>query len=101
MTEFVYGRRPVYEALRAGQRSMHKLWLAEGTGGGIVEDILRLARERGVAMEWIPRARLDRMAPAAFGEPRRGRGHHQGLVAQVSAVAYQELEGFLKGLMPH
>ena len=88
--EFVYGRRPVFELLQAGKRSLHKLWVARGIAGGVVEDVLRLARERGVPIEWVPRDRLDRMAP----------GHHQGLIAQTSAVAFLEIEDFLKSRDP-
>jgi len=88
MASWVYGRRPVFETLQAGRRSIHKLWLAEGMGGEIVDQIVALARQRGVAMERAPRSRLDRMAP----------GHHQGVVAQVAETAYLDLDGFLAGV---
>jgi len=100
-TEWVYGRRSVWEALRAGKRSLHKLWIASGAGGGVVEEIVQLARERGVPVEWVPRDRLDRMVPAASGESRPGRGHHQGVVAQISAATFLELETFLARLAPN
>jgi 23S rRNA (guanosine2251-2'-O)-methyltransferase len=85
-SEFVFGRRPVFELLQTRKRSLHKLWVVEGTGGGIIEDVLRLAREQGIPIEWARRERLDRMVP----------GHHQGLVAQASATLYVELGDFLK-----
>jgi len=88
--EYIYGRRPIFEVLLAGKRALHKLWILEGSQGGLVEEILRLARERGVPLEWSRRDRLDRLAP----------GHHQGLVAQVSATQYLELEDFLGRLGP-
>lgn len=83
--EFIYGRRPIFELLQAGKRSLHKLWIAEGTERGVVEDILRMARERGVPIERTRRDRLDRMI----------RGHHQGLVAQTAAAVYTALEEFI------
>jgi 23S rRNA (guanosine2251-2'-O)-methyltransferase len=88
--DFLYGRRPVWEAFRAGKRSMHKVWMVPGTSGGVIEEILELARARGVPIEWIKRDHLDRMV--------RGKGNHQGVAAQVSATAYLELEDFLAGL---
>jgi 23S rRNA (guanosine2251-2'-O)-methyltransferase len=94
-SDIVYGRRPVYEVLQAGRRSLHKLWVAQGTGGGVVEDVLRLARERGTPVEFVPRARLDRMA---------GPVHHQGVIAQVSAAALADLHDYLasrKAGAPH
>src|ERR1700751_3007078 len=83
MTELIYGRRPVLEALR-GDRTLHKLWIAGGTHG--TEEILRLARERGVPVERGRREHLDK----------RVQGHHQGIVAQASAASFWELEDFLK-----
>src|SRR5882672_10643835 len=90
MTDLVYGRRPVWEAFRAGKRSLHKVWMVAGTAGGVVEDILVLARERGVPIEWVPRDRLNRMV----------HGNHQGVAAQVSATTYLELDDFLGTLTP-
>lgn len=88
MSEFIYGRRPVLEALRAGERTLHKLWIAEGTHG--TEEILRLAHERGVPVERARREHLDK----------RVHGHHQGILAQASATAFLDLEGFLSKLGP-
>lgn len=87
--DMVYGRRPVFEVLQAGKRGMHKLWIAEGVGGGIIGDVIKLAKERGVPIDFLSRQRLDQLA---------GGGNHQGLVAQVSAIQYLELEDFIKSL---
>ncbi len=83
-SEFIYGRRPVLEALRAGGRPLHKLWIVEGTHG--TEEILRLARERGVPVERARREHLDK----------RVHGHHQGILAQASAAHFQELNEFIQ-----
>jgi 23S rRNA (guanosine2251-2'-O)-methyltransferase len=88
--EFLYGRRPVWEAFRAGKRSVHKLWMVPGASGGVMQEIIDLAKSRGVPIEWIKRDHLDRMV--------RGKGNHQGVAAQVSATTYLELEDFLAGL---
>jgi 23S rRNA (guanosine2251-2'-O)-methyltransferase len=89
MSEYVYGRRPVLEALRAGGRPLHKLWIAEGTHG--TEEILKLARERGVPVEPVRREHLDKRVQG---------GHHQGVVAQAGAAAYLDLDGYLAQLSP-
>ncbi len=88
--EVIYGRRPVFEAFQAGKRTFHKLWVVKGAEGGIVEDIVRLARERGVPMEWTRPDTLDRMA----------HGHHQGVALQASAAQFLELADFLSALDP-
>ena len=84
----ICGRRPVFEAFQVGKRSFHKLWMVEGSGGGITEEILRMARERGVPIEWTKREWLDRIAP----------GHHQGIMVQAAATEFLELEDFLPKL---
>jgi 23S rRNA (guanosine2251-2'-O)-methyltransferase len=87
--EFVYGRRPVWEVLRAGKRRLHRLWLVPGTTGDIVDEILELARQKSVPVESVPRDHLDRMV--------RG-GNHQGVAAQAGATTYLELDDFLQNL---
>ncbi len=89
--DLAYGRRPVWEVLQAGRRGLHKLWIMHGIGGGIIEQLLAMARERGVPVEWVDRARLDRLTL---------RGNHQGVAAQVSATTFLELDDFLKTLGP-
>jgi 23S rRNA (guanosine2251-2'-O)-methyltransferase len=88
--DFIYGRQPVLEALKAGQRPLHKIWIQEGTGGEITREIERLAKVKGIPVEWAIREHLDK----------RVQGHHQGVVAQASAAEFLELDDFLKSL-PH
>jgi len=85
-SELVYGRRPVFEVIQAGKRSLHRLWIGEGVAGGVVEDIVKAAREQGAAIDRVPNGRLDQMV----------RGNHQGLVAQVSATQFVEMDEFLR-----
>lgn len=88
--EFIYGRQPVLEALRSEKRTLHKIWLLEGTGGDIIQDIQQLARAKGVPFEWARREHLDK----------RVQGHHQGVVAEAAATKFLDLEGFLADLAP-
>lgn len=87
--EFIYGRRPVWEVLRAGKRPLHRLWIVPGTTGDVMEEILAMARDKHVPMESIPRDHMDRMV--------RG-GNHQGVAAQAGATEYMELDDFLRDL---
>ena len=83
--EWVYGRHPVFEVLRAGKRKLHKLWIAEGVSGEGIDQIVDLARKRGFGFDRVPRMRLDQTV----------RGHHQGVAAQVSDPSYVTLDSFL------
>jgi len=88
MNEFIFGRQPVLEAIKAGQRPLHKIWLQEGTGGAITHEIEALAKAKGVPVEWAKREHLDK----------RVQGHHQGVVAQASAAAYVDLDDYIHSL---
>lgn len=82
--EWVIGRQAVKEALGAG-RNMGKLLVAEGSGkgkGGLAP-LLEDARQRGIAVQQVPRQTLNRVAAG---------GNHQGVVAQVEAWRYADLE---------
>ena len=78
-TEWLYGRNAVRESLRAGRRRFLRLWIADGIDEHRrVEEIIDAARGVGVAIERVPRSRLD----ATVG------GHHQGMALEVSGYPY-------------
>lgn len=85
MSETIYGRNPVFEVLRAGRRQVHRLWVAEGVQEkGTLARVLELARDAGVPVARVPRARLDRASDS-----------HQGLAADVGAYEYVGLDEIL------
>ncbi len=82
----IWGRTPVVEALRAGDE-VERLYLAEGVRpAGAVEEILRRARAAHVPVQFLDRRALDRLADGAT---------HQGIVAEVGAYRYAELDELL------
>jgi 23S rRNA (guanosine2251-2'-O)-methyltransferase len=82
MKEWITGRNPVYEVLRAGRREVFRIWMAEGNQEqGHVHDILKLARQKKITVEAVPRSRMDEIHP-----------NHQGTAAQVSAYQYASLQ---------
>lgn len=81
------GIHPVREALRAG-RALDRLVIARGAAGGRIDELVRMARERGIPVRFEPREALDRLA---------GAGPHQGVVALGAAIQYRELEDVLEG----
>src|SRR5688572_23416627 len=86
--EYIYGRRPVWEVMRAQKRRVHRLWIVSGTSGDVMDEVLRWAKERSVPLEWMRREQLDRMV----------RGNHQGIAAQVGATPHLDLDEFLRTL---
>ncbi len=68
--DILYGRNPVLEALRAG-RSARRLVIATGIlAEGRLDEILRVAEQRGIPVEESSRRRLDDIAHTE---------HHQGV----------------------
>lgn len=81
MKEWISGRNPVYEALRAGRRQVFRLWVAEGVQDkGRLSEILSLAARRKCSVERVPRPRLDSIAE-----------NHQGLALEASGYPYSNL----------
>ncbi len=46
MMDYIIGKNPVIEALKAG-RDIHKIWIAEGAQRHAVEPVLEWAKRRG------------------------------------------------------
>ncbi len=83
MTEQLEGRHPVLEALRAG-RDLHEILIARETKPAkIVDDIVKLAKRRGVAVRQLPRKVIDERA--------RTRAP-QGVIALASAFRYASID---------
>jgi tRNA G18 (ribose-2'-O)-methylase SpoU len=52
MREWIYGRNPVYETLRAGRRPAFRLIVAQGTHEkGRLAEILRIAQQKRIPIE--------------------------------------------------
>ena len=86
MKEFIYGRNPVYETLRARRRDVFRLQVAEGVQDkGRLTEILDLAVKRKIPVERVPRLRLDKLSES-----------HQGVALEASAYPYVALEDILE-----
>ncbi len=81
----VEGRNPVLEAFRSG-RTVDKIYVQDGCKDGPVQTIIREARKQDTIVNFVPKERLDQLSPG---------GHHQGVIAQVSAYEYSTIENIL------
>jgi 23S rRNA (guanosine2251-2'-O)-methyltransferase len=87
VTDFLYGRQPVYESLRAGRRALRRVWLAEGVHeSDIIGQIMALSEQCGLPIERAPREKLDDLA---------GTEHHQGIVLEAGPYPYAALDDAL------
>jgi 23S rRNA (guanosine2251-2'-O)-methyltransferase len=78
--EMIAGKNPVLEALRAG-REINKVWIADGVKKTGVQELIDLAKEQGVLVQFVPKQKIDKLAE-----------NHQGIVASVAAYNYAELD---------
>ena len=79
--QVVAGRNPVTEVL-TGDRDVERIFIADGAEGS-VSKIVAIAREQGVIVDFVPKEKIDAMAPGV---------KHQGVVAKVSEYKYAEMD---------
>jgi 23S rRNA (guanosine2251-2'-O)-methyltransferase len=85
MREWVSGRNPVYELLRAGRRHAFQLLVAQGVQEkGRLVDILRYCEGRKIPVERVPRSHLDSRI-----------SNHQGVILEVNQYPYVALPDIL------
>lgn len=85
MKEWITGRNPVYEVLRAKRRQAFRLLVAKGIKPeGQLPQVLQLAQARRLPIEEVPRSQLDALAL-----------HHQGVALEASSYPYAALEDLL------
>jgi 23S rRNA (guanosine2251-2'-O)-methyltransferase len=83
--EWIWGRNPVWEVIRAGKRKTFQLRIARGVKvEGRLEEILNLSRKRSIPVSEVPKEMLDGIS-----------SHHQGIALQVSEYPYAGLDEVL------
>lgn len=88
-TDVLAGRNPVREALEAADGRVEKVYLQRGVHGSAIDAIRRAARAAGVPVSVAPAQKVEQLAPRAA---------HQGVVASITPVAYQDVDAMLAGV---
>jgi 23S rRNA (guanosine2251-2'-O)-methyltransferase len=85
MKEWIIGRNPVYEVMRARRRDIFRLQLAQGAEEkGRLQEIVKMAGDQGIPVTRVQRQALDNM----------GEGH-QGVALEVGGYPYAALQDIL------
>lgn len=84
--DVLIGRNAVIEAIRSG-RGINKLLIADGDKEGSVKEVISLAKEQGIVIQFVERSKIEGIA---------GGLRHQGVLAYVAPVAYSDLETILQ-----
>ena len=80
--DFIYGRKPVLEAIEA-KRRFEKLLIAKGSN--FFSELKQVAEEYQIPLQVVPEQKLNRIT----------RKNHQGVIGYVGYVDYQQLENVL------
>ncbi|HWP98328.1 MAG TPA: 23S rRNA (guanosine(2251)-2'-O)-methyltransferase RlmB [Syntrophomonadaceae bacterium] len=86
MTDKLAGINPIIEALR-GRRKIHKIYIQAGKQGKRLQELLGLARKKGVFIQEVEKERLNQLYKI---------GNHQGIVATVESFSYSSVEEMLE-----
>ncbi len=87
MDNIVFGLRPVIEAIEAG-RQIEKIYIKKGSDGQLITELKAVARAQHINVQEVPVEKLNRLT----------RGNHQGVVAQISAIVYSDMDEILAGI---
>jgi len=85
VAELICGKQAIREALRAGRRVRRVLVADSARETAALRDVLLLADQRGVPIQTVERAELDRLAD-----------HHQGIAAEVDPYVYTDFAELLR-----
>jgi len=85
MKEWLYGRHPIYEVLRAGKRQVYGLKVAKGVQEkDRLAEVVSICRKKQVPVNYVSRQDLDQIDR-----------NHQGVALQVNQYPYSDLSEML------
>lgn len=85
--EFIFGMHPVMEAIKGG-RQIDRVLVRQGLHGAMYHELMQVITEQGVPWQVVPQEKLDYIT----------RKNHQGVIAWLSAIEFQDIEKLLPGI---
>ena len=79
--DFIFGIRAVIEAIRSG-KTIDKLLIKKGLSGDLSKELYEIIKEEGIVHQPVPEQKLNRVT----------RKNHQGVIAFISPVPFQDIE---------
>ncbi len=81
---FIFGIRPVIEAIRSG-KEIEKILLQKGLRGEGFRELFQLSRDLAIHYQFVPPEKLNSLS----------KQNHQGVIAYLSELTYQKLEDII------
>ena len=85
--DFIFGIRAILEAIRSG-KEIDKVLVRKGLSGELFQELLTEMRESKILFQQVPNEKLDRVT----------RRNHQGVIAFISPITYQNIEEIIPAL---
>lgn len=82
--DFIFGTRAVMEAIHAG-KEIDKVLVQKELNNDLIKELLQLCKDEKIPVVRVPDAKLNRIT----------RKNHQGVVAQMSSIAYASLDNVI------
>lgn len=83
----IFGIRAVIEAIEAG-KEIDKIFMRREMGGELAKELFDLVKERHIPVQKVPLEKLNRLTAK----------NHQGVVAFISSIEYQNIENIIPSL---
>lgn len=77
----IFGIRAIIEAIKSNE-TIDKVFIQKGLHGELFKDLEHLLRSEGINSAYVPIEKLNRLT----------RGNHQGAVAQISPIAFHNID---------
>ena len=90
MSTYIYGIRPVMEALTSGKK-VEKVILKQGLEGPQARELMTVLRDTQIPYSWVPMQKLNSLV----------HGAHQGVVAIMAQVDYVPYEEMIENALNH
>ena len=85
-TEYIFGIRAIIEAINSG-KELEKVYLQKDLKGALMSELNGVVRAKKIASSYVPIEKLNKLSKYQ---------NHQGAVAKISAITFQDLETLIE-----
>ena len=82
----IYGIRTVIEAIKAGDKTIDKIFIEIGLKGGLINELEALIRQNKLKSSYVPSQKLNKLS----------KKNHQGVIARISPIKFYELDEIME-----
>jgi len=87
VSDIIYGIHPILEAIKSG-KEIEKVFIRQGMRNEHIFELQQLVTQQSIPMQYLPEESLNRIT----------RKNHQGIVALISPIEYQNIEAIVPSL---